>query len=66
MGQVIFYKPFFIVFRAGVGTEWIGLTYIISNYFVILMGVWSEHDKVSPMPVQMVFKQIFFAFLNFF
>lgn len=62
--KVIFMTMFCLVTWASVGTEWIGITYIISNYFVILMGVWSEHDKGSPIPVQMFFFGTIFTLLN--
>lgn len=45
---------FCVNFRASIGNSWLGLAYIFSNYVVVVLGIWAEHDKVSPVPVQMV------------
>jgi len=37
-----------------VGLNWMGTSYLLANYFIILLGIWAEYDKVSPVPVQMV------------
>jgi len=55
---------FVLVSWATVGGGWLGLSYILSNYFVVLLGIWSERDSPSPIPVQFFFFGLLFTLLN--
>jgi len=55
---------FCMVTWATTTSTWLGKPYILSNYFVILLGIWAEYDKFSPIPVQMFFFGILFTLLN--
>lgn len=62
--RVLTIVVFVLVTWATVGGHWLGLSYILANYFVVLLGLWSERDNPSPVPVQFFFFGMLFTLLN--
>lgn len=62
--RIIFLVMFVMVTWAIVDSGWLGLSYALSNYFVVLLGIWAERDTPSPVPVQMFFFGMVFTLLN--
>ncbi|XP_057303611.1 uncharacterized protein LOC130641000 [Hydractinia symbiolongicarpus] len=49
---------------ASLSSNWIGESYLLANYFVVLLGLWAERDAPSPVPVQFFFFGMIFTFVN--
>lgn len=62
--RMIFMVMFCMVTWTAVGLDWVGSGYLLSNYFVVLIGIWAEYDKISPVPVQIFFFGMLFTLLN--
>ncbi|XP_065656040.1 uncharacterized protein LOC136081801 [Hydra vulgaris] len=61
MTLVIFVMSTWAVLGA---VPWLGLGYIFSNYFIVLLGFWSDRDYPSVKPVQCFLFALCFTILN--
>jgi len=61
--RVLVFAIFVLCSWATLSTIWLGISYIMANYFILLLGIWAERDT-SPIPVQFFFFGVAFTFLN--
>lgn len=62
--RVIIFVVFILSSWATVASIWLGNSYLLANYFVVLLGIWAERDNTAPVPVQFLFFGMAFTFLN--
>lgn len=62
--RIIFLVMFCLVTWATTTVIWLGQTYLLANYFIVLIGIWCEYDKYSHVPVQLFFFGMIFTLLN--